>query len=140
MAQRSDAAAFDTATLLGWGLLGLSVLAAVSGVVATTAVSVTERRRELALSRALGVTRTGVGLQVIAEAALLSVVTAVTGSLVGYLYGLACVVMLGLPSAVVPALPLLVSIAAVTLLAVLAATGPAIRGARLTPTSALADS
>jgi putative ABC transport system permease protein len=140
VAQRSDAASFDTASLLGWGLLGLSVLAAVSGVVATTAVSVTERRRELALSRALGVTRTGVGLQVVTEATLLAVVTAVTGSLIGYLYGLACVSLLGLPTAVVPPLPLLLSLAAVSLLAILAAVGPAIRGARLTPTSALADS
>ncbi|GAA1679765.1 hypothetical protein GCM10009765_31220 [Fodinicola feengrottensis] len=135
----ANTAAFDTATLLGWGLLGLSVLAAVSGVVATTAVSITERRRELALSRALGVTRTGVGLQVVAEAMLLSVVTAVTGSLIGYLYGVAIVSMLNLPTAVGPPLPLLASLAAVTVLAVLAAAGPAIRGALLTPTNALAD-
>jgi putative ABC transport system permease protein len=140
IAQRSDAASFDTASLLGWGLLGLSVLAAVSGVVATTAVSVTERRRELALSRALGVTRTGVGIQVVTEATLLAAVTATTGSLIGYLYGVACVSMLGLSTVVVPPLPLLLSLAAVSLLAILAAAGPAIRGALLTPTSALADS
>ncbi|WP_163512355.1 ABC transporter permease [Fodinicola acaciae] len=134
-----DVATFDTASYLGWGLLGLSVLAAVSGVVATTAVSVTERRRELALSRALGVTRAGVGLQVIAEAVLLALATAVSGGLVGYAYGIACVSMMNVKASLVPPLPLLISVVAVTLLAVAAAAGPAIRGARLTPTSSLAD-
>lgn len=130
---------FDTAAYLGWGLLGLSVLAAVSGVVATTAVSVTERRRELALSRALGVTRVGIGLQVIAESVLLALATAVSGGVVGYAYGFACVAMLNVHASLVPPVPLLLSILAVTLLSVIAAAGPAIRGARLTPTSSLAD-
>lgn len=130
---------FDTAAYLGWGLLGLSVLAAVSGVVATTAVSVTERRRELALSRALGVTRVGIGLQVIAESVLLALATAVSGGVVGYAYGFACVAMLNVHASLVPPVPLLLSVLAVTLLSVIAAAGPAIRGARLTPTSSLAD-
>jgi putative ABC transport system permease protein len=134
-----NAEIFETAAYLGWGLLGLSVLATVSGVVATTAVSVTERRRELALSRALGVTRVGIGLQVIAESALLALATAVSGGLVGYAYGFACVSMLNVHPSLVPPLPLLLSVVAVTVLAIIAAAGPAIRGARLTPTSSLAD-
>ena len=65
------------------GPLFLAVAAAALGVVNTTAISVTERRRELGLLRAVGATRKRAGLVVIGEAALIGLIGGAIGLIGG---------------------------------------------------------
>src|SRR4029079_11403181 len=65
-----QAEVFDQIPALFNGLLLLAVAAAALGVVNTTVLSVSERRRELAQLRALGATRGQMRLMVMGEAAL----------------------------------------------------------------------
>jgi putative ABC transport system permease protein len=65
------------------GLLLLALVTAALGVINTTVVSVTERRRELGLLRAVGATRRQVSRVVVGEAALLGVIGGALGLVVG---------------------------------------------------------
>ncbi|MFD0345822.1 ABC transporter permease [Kitasatospora aburaviensis] len=66
-----------------YGLLGMSVVIAVLGVVNTMAMSVFERRREIGMLRAIGLDRRGIGRMVRLESLLI----ALFGGLVGVLLG-----------------------------------------------------
>ncbi|AUY53307.1 ABC transporter permease [Streptomyces sp. CB01881] len=66
-----------------YGLLGMSVVIAVLGVVNTMAMSVFERRREIGMLRAIGLDRRGIGRMVRLE----SLVIALFGGVVGVLLG-----------------------------------------------------
>ncbi|WP_229372277.1 FtsX-like permease family protein [Umezawaea beigongshangensis] len=127
------------ATIMMMVLLGLSVAVAVTGIGTALAISVQERRKELALRRALGVTRGGVQGGVVAEAVLLALV----GVLGGGLYGLLCSELLMLSFGVLHLPwsslgPLLAGGAVVVALAVLSAVGPARTAARVRPAAGLA--
>ncbi|QQQ79007.1 FtsX-like permease family protein [Saccharothrix sp. 6-C] len=120
-------------------LLGLSVAVAVTGIGTALTISVQERRKELALRRALGVTKGGLQGGVVAEAVLLSLVGVLGGGLFGLVYAeltLAAVGVFAWPTAAV--LPLLVGGAGVVVLAVLAAFGPARGASRIRPAAGLA--
>ncbi|MBW4717685.1 FtsX-like permease family protein [Saccharothrix obliqua] len=120
-------------------LLGLSVAVAVTGIGTALTISVQERRKEMALRRALGVTRGGLQGGVIAEAVLLSLVGVLGGGLFGLLYAeltLLAVGVYALPGA--DLVPLLVGGLGVVVLAVLAAFGPARGAARIRPAAGLA--
>ncbi|MFJ3792312.1 ABC transporter permease [Kitasatospora sp. NPDC090091] len=67
-----------------YGLLGMSVVIAVLGVVNTMAMSVFERRREIGMLRAIGLDRRGIGRMVRLESLLI----ALFGGLVGVLLGI----------------------------------------------------
>jgi putative ABC transport system permease protein len=126
-------------TIMMMVLLGLSVAVAVTGIGTALAISVQERRKELALRRALGVTRGGVQGGIVAEAVLLALV----GVLGGGLYGLLCVELLMLSFGVyhVPWSslgPLLAGGGVVVALAVVSAIGPARTAARVRPAAGLA--
>ncbi|GGV21595.1 ABC transporter [Kitasatospora herbaricolor] len=66
-----------------YGLLAMSVIVAILGVINTLAMSVFERKREIGMLRAIGLDRTGIKRMVRLE----SVVISVFGALVGVLLG-----------------------------------------------------
>ncbi|MFF3071378.1 FtsX-like permease family protein [Kitasatospora sp. NPDC057936] len=83
------AAADDTDRMLDllYALLGLSIGVALLGVVNTLALSVTERRREIGMLRAIGLTRAGVRAMVRAEALIIAVLGGALGLALGLLVG-----------------------------------------------------
>jgi putative ABC transport system permease protein len=123
----------DTAVVMLYVLLGLSILIAVLGIINTLALSILERTRELGLLRAIGMFRSQVTQMVAVE----SVVIALFGALLGVLVGsaLGAAVVRAVPDELVSVLSLpWASTALVLGLAVLvglaAAVLPAVRAAR----------
>jgi putative ABC transport system permease protein len=131
----------NTSRLIGFGLVGMTVLVAVVGVMVTLMLSVSERVRETGLLRAVGLTRSGVRAMVAWEAALSGAGAAVVGALIGVVYGALAVRVLGVvdgpPVFPIPTLAGLV--AGVVLVAALAAMAPALWAGRVTPLRALQD-
>jgi putative ABC transport system permease protein len=129
-------------TVLMMVLLGLSVAVAVTGIGTALTISVQERRKELALRRALGVTRGGLQGGVIAEAVMLALVGVIGGGVLGFGYAeiaiLATGLDLSLPGAGV-VLPLVIGAVAVVVLAVVAAFGPSRGASRIRPAAGLAS-
>ena len=68
-------------------LLGMSVIIALVGIVNTLTLSIIERRRELGMVRALGMTRQQVGRMVRAEAVLIGALGTLIGVGSGLLLG-----------------------------------------------------
>lgn len=144
-ADEADELAASLDELLGIfaALLGMSVLISLFGIGNTLSLSVVERRRESATMRALGLSRRQLRGMLLLEAALISVVGAVTGVLLGGGLGWAAAVGLidsyghGLP--VVPVGQLLLVVAAAAAAALLAAVLPARRASRVPLVAALAD-
>jgi putative ABC transport system permease protein len=129
-------------TVLMMVLLGLSVAVAVTGIGTALTISVQERRKELALRRALGVTRGGLQGGVIAEAIMLALVGVIGGGVLGFGYAEIAILATGLdlslpgPGVV---LPLVIGAAAVVALAVVAAFGPSRGASRIRPAAGLAS-
>ncbi|MBB5954108.1 putative ABC transport system permease protein [Saccharothrix tamanrassetensis] len=120
-------------------LMGLSVAVAVTGIGTALTISVQERRKEMALRRALGVTRGGLQGGVMAEAVLLALVGVLGGGMFGLVYAELTLLAVGvyvLPTASL--LPLLIGGVGVVALAVLAAFGPARGASRIRPAAGLA--
>lgn len=117
--------ALDMARSASAGILLVAVLVAVVGAAATAALTVSERTREYAVLRALGLERTGLGrlllTRMVVVGAVASTVGAVTGSVVGLMIGRAVATGLALPTTYrLPVVPVVV-IAALTVLVVRAA-------------------
>ncbi|SMC98707.1 FtsX-like permease family protein [Lentzea albidocapillata] len=129
-------------TVLMTVLLGLSVAVAVTGIGTALTISVQERRKELALRRALGVTRGGLQGGVIAEAIMLALVGVIGGGVLGFGYAEIAILSTGidmsLPGLKV-VLPLVIGAVAVVVLAVLAAFGPSRGASRIRPAAGLAS-
>ncbi len=129
-------------TVLMMVLLGLSVAVAVTGIGTALTISVQERRKELALRRALGVTRGGLQGGVIAEAIMLALVGVIGGGVLGFGYAeiaiLATGIDMSLPGMSV-VLPLVIGAVAVVVLAVAAAFGPSRGASRIRPAAGLAS-
>lgn len=71
-----------------YALLALSVVIAILGIVNTLGLSVTERKTEIALMRAIGLSRLGTGITITIEAIL----TSIYGTLLGIGLGIVCAV------------------------------------------------
>jgi putative ABC transport system permease protein len=129
------------ASMIGLGLVGMTMLVAVVGVGVTLMLSVTERVRETGLLRAVGLTRPGVRTMVALEAGLSGTGAAVLGVVIGAVYGELAVKALELDtaSAPVPVLQLVGLVMAVVAVAMLAAIVPAIRAGRVPPIRALQE-
>ena len=122
-------------------LLGLAVLVALFGIANTLALSIHERRREVGLLRAVGMTRRQVRSMIRGEAVIIAVLGAVLGVAVGVFLGWAFVTSLGdegLGRLSVPARQLALYVALAGVAAVVAAVGPARRAARLDVLAAIA--
>ncbi|GLY51606.1 ABC transporter permease [Lentzea sp. NBRC 102530] len=129
-------------TVLMMVLLGLSVAVAVTGIGTALTISVQERRKELALRRALGVTQGGLQGGVIAEAIMLALVGVIGGGVLGFAYAQIAILSVGidmtLPGLKV-LLPLVIGALAVVALAVIAAFGPSRGASRIRPAAGLAS-
>ncbi|SDS22614.1 FtsX-like permease family protein [Actinoplanes derwentensis] len=119
-------------------LIGLTVLIAVVGVGATTALSVVERSRESGLLRAVGMSRGGLHTMLTTESALYGVIGAVLGVLLGVPYAWLAVSAIGLDAPLtLPGRQLLAVFAVLVTLTALAGVLPARRAARTSPVTAL---
>ncbi|GEL99567.1 ABC transporter permease [Cellulomonas terrae] len=128
------AAQVDRVLVILYALLGLSVVIAVLGIVNTLALSVIERTREIGLLRAVGLGRLQLGGTITLE----SVLTAVFGTTVGLVMGVALAATLptvfsdvGLRTLAVPWASLALMLALAVVVGVVAALWPAVRAARL---------
>ncbi|MCH1867799.1 FtsX-like permease family protein [Nocardioides sp. CFH 31398] len=124
------------------GMLGIAVVIALVGIANTLGLSVLERTRELALLRALGLTRARLRGTLALEGVLLAVVATVLGTAVGVAFG-----WVGLQTVIAPvvaATPLVLPwgqlglvVLAAALAGLLAAVLPARRAARVAPAAGL---
>jgi putative ABC transport system permease protein len=81
----------DTAVVMLYLLLGLSILIAVLGIINTLALSILERTRELGLLRAVGMPRSQLTQMVAVESVVIATFGAMLGVLVGAALGTAVV-------------------------------------------------
>ena len=141
--ERAEAARYmHLGTVLMMVLLGLSVAVAVTGIGTALTISVQERRKELALRRALGVTQGGLQGGVIAEAIMLALVGVIGGGVLGFVYAEVAFLSIGVPltlPALKVVLPLVTGAVIVVLLAVAAAFGPSRGASRIRPAAGLAS-
>jgi putative ABC transport system permease protein len=123
-------------------LLGFAILIALIGIMNTLSLSVFERTRESALTRALGLTRAQLRVTLLVEALLMGAVAALVGVGFGLLYGWATsrVMFSGFAAVItIPVTQLLLYVAIAALAAVVAAVLPARRAARAAVVTALAE-
>ena len=116
-----------------YGLLALSVIVALLGIVNTLALSVHERTRELGMLRAVGMSRRQVRGMVRSE----SVITAGIGAILGIVLGIVFAAVISRPLAeqgfvfILPFVTLIVFFVFAAMAGVLAAIPPARRAAKV---------
>ncbi|MEV7599732.1 FtsX-like permease family protein [Kitasatospora sp. NPDC089797] len=120
---------------LMYGLLGMSVVIAVLGVVNTMAMSVFERRREIGMLRAIGLDRLGIRRMVRLESLLIALFGGLVGVGLGVLSAWAVIRTLASDltgvATVVPPLQIAGFLLAAAVIGLLAALWPAHRAAKL---------
>jgi putative ABC transport system permease protein len=124
-----------------YGLLALSVIIAILGVVNTLGLSVIERTREVGLLRAVGLGRRQLRTMVRLESVVVAVFGACLGTVMGLVFGTTLVIALrdqGLTELSVPWGQLVAFLVASAVVGVLAAVFPARRAARLDVLRAIA--
>ncbi|MFG2089657.1 MULTISPECIES: ABC transporter permease [unclassified Spirillospora] len=136
-ALEAKAAADGAFTGLLLGLGAVALLVGGVGVANTMVISVLERRREIGLRRSLGATRGQVRVQFLAESLLLSAFGGAAGVVLGAAVTAGFALWKGWPP-VVPAWALGGALAATLAIGTVAGLYPAMRAARLPPTTALA--
>jgi putative ABC transport system permease protein len=117
-----------------YGLLGLSVVIAILGVVNTLSLSVIERTREVGLLRAVGVTRRQLRRMITLESVVIAVFGGLLGVIMGTGFGSAVVIALedqGLSDLAIPWTVLVTFVVVSGILGILAALFPAFRASRL---------
>jgi len=142
----------DTFAAIMMGLVAVSAVIAAVGLVNLLTIGVVQRRRELGLLRALGVSTGQVRRMVLLEAAHITIAAVVTGLVLGTAYGwagaqslLGSVAMPPLwqaPTLVAPAvpwLPVLLIVVATAVLTLVAAVVPTRLATRVAPVEALAE-
>ena len=131
----------DTVLKVIEALLALAVVIALLGIANTLALSVNERRRELGLLRAVGMSRSQVRASVRWESAIVALFGTASGLGLGALVGWAMVESLagqGIDRFVIPVVPVVVITVGATAAGVAAAVLPARRAARIDVLTALA--
>ena len=142
----------DTFSGIMMGLVGVSAAIAAVGLVNLLTIGVFQRRRELGLLRALGVSNGQVRRMVLLEAAHITIAATVTGLALGIVYGWAgAQSLLGSvqvpplwmsPTLVLPAIPLwpvVAIVVATAALTLVAAVVPTRLATRVAPVEALAE-
>jgi putative ABC transport system permease protein len=125
-------------TLVGAGVVGISLLVGGIGVMNIMLVSVTERTREIGIVKALGATPRFILVQFLIEALGLSLFGGLVG--LGCGWGLAALMAMTLPGmegALVPWWAVALALGFTTAIGVLFGLAPAIKAARLPPIEAL---
>ena len=124
-----------------YGLLGLSIVIAILGIVNTLVLSVSERTREIGLMRAVGLGKTQLSGEIITESVLTSVYGTVLGGATGVVLAAALKKILedqGLTSLSVPWGQMVGMLALSVVVGVIAALWPALRASRLPVLDAIA--
>lgn len=142
----------DTFAAIMMGLVAVSAVIAAVGLVNLLTIGVVQRRRELGLLRALGVSTGQVRRMVLLEAAHVTIAATVTGLVLGIAYGWAGAQSLlgsvavppswSSPTFVAPAvpwIPVAVIVVATAVLTLVAAVVPTRLATRVAPVEALAD-
>ncbi len=138
----TQAGQVDQFLALIYGLLFLSVIIAIVGIIITLLLSVFERRREIGLLRAVGMTRSQVRTMVRWESVITSLFGAVTGVVLGILTGIVIVVSLndsGFSAFTLPIANTFVILVGAFVVGVIAAVFPAWRATRTEIISAIAS-
>jgi putative ABC transport system permease protein len=131
----------DQSLAFVYGLLALSIVIAVFGIVLTLLLAVYERRRETGLMRAVGMTRAQVRTTVRWESVLTSVYGAVVGVMMGLLLGYVVIAALrdqGLTKYSVPVATITAILLIAFVVGVIAAVVPAWRATKLDILQAIA--
>lgn len=131
----------DVLLFLVYGLLALTIVIAVLGVVNTLALSVVERTRELGLLRAIGATRAQVRRMVRLESMAIAVYGAMLGLALGLTWGVAAQRVLAAEGVDVLSVPWATIVAVLlgsAVVGLLAAVLPARRAARMNVLTAIA--
>ncbi|HEY0518082.1 MAG TPA: FtsX-like permease family protein [Ilumatobacteraceae bacterium] len=131
----------DQSLAFVYGLLALSIVIAVFGIVLTLLLAVYERRRETGLLRAVGMTRTQVRTTVRWESVLTSVYGAVVGVVMGLVLGYVVIAALrdqGLDKYSVPVTTIAAILVIAFVVGVIAAVVPAWRATKLDILQAIA--
>jgi putative ABC transport system permease protein len=131
---RAKAKTAFTSLFLGLGAVALLVGGV--GIANVMVISVLERRSEIGLRRALGATRRHIAAQFLTESVLLGAMGGAAGAALGALVTAGYDQNRGW-AVVVPAYTLAGALAAAVLIGALAGLYPAMRGARVSPTTAL---
>jgi putative ABC transport system permease protein len=120
-------------------LLGFAIVIALLGIVNTLALSIAERRREIGLARAVGMTRRQVKRMIRWEAIIIAVFGGFLGLLVGIVLGSAVVLSVGSGlELTIPTGQLVIYLVVAGLGGVLAAVLPARRAAKINILEAIA--
>ena len=132
-------------------LVGVSAVIAAVGLVNLLTIGVVQRRRELGLLRAIGLSSRQVRRMVLLEAAHVTIAATATGLVLGFVYGWVAAQSLlgslpalpdfhpaGLVVPVVPWVPIAAIVAGTALLTLLAAVAPTRLATRVAPVEALA--
>lgn len=133
-------------------LVGISAVIAAVGLVNLLTIGVVQRRRELGLLRAIGLSNRQVRRMILLEALHITVTATVTGLVLGVLYGWIAAQSLlgsvrmppdfdqtaGLVAPAVPWVPVVIIIAATAALTLIAAAAPTRLATRVAPVEALA--
>jgi putative ABC transport system permease protein len=117
-----------------YGLLGLSIIIAIVGIVITLLLSVFERRREIGLLRAIGMTRSQVRTTVRWESVITSMFGAIVGVVLGVVMGFVLILILADSGASAFSLPIVGTLWILVLsfiVGVLAAVYPARRATKV---------
>jgi putative ABC transport system permease protein len=132
----------DTILALMYALLGLAVLIALLGIANTLALSIHERKRELGLLRAVGMSRAQVRSSVRWESAIIALFGTALGLAVGTFLAWTMVHAIatsGVARFVIPTGSLITAAAIATIAGVVAALQPARRAARVNLLTAIAS-
>lgn len=138
----SQAGQVDQFLALIYGLLFLSVIIAIVGIIITLLLSVFERKREIGLLRAVGMTRSQVRMMVRWESVITSLFGAITGVVLGIMTGIVIVVSLnesGLSAFTLPIVNTLYILLGAFVIGIVAAVFPAWRATRTEIISAIAS-
>ncbi|MGO2048117.1 MAG: ABC transporter permease [Brachybacterium tyrofermentans] len=123
---------------VGAAMIGVTMIVALIGVMVTLALSVTERRQEIALLRALGLSRSVARRSIAAEAALAATVGATTGIVFGSGFGVLALHVMGMSVGQPPIGALAALFAGVIAAATAAAAIPMWNAGRVQPAIGLA--
>jgi putative ABC transport system permease protein len=138
----SQAAQVNQILALIYGLLFLSVIIAIVGIIITLLLSVFERRHEIGLLRAVGMTRSQVRTMVRWESVITSLFGAVTGVLLGIVTGVVIVISLnesGIRGFTLPITSTIFILIGSFIIGVIAAVFPAWRATRTNIISSIAS-
>jgi putative ABC transport system permease protein len=128
----------NSITMVAAGVVGISLIVGGIGIMNIMLVSVTERTREIGLSKALGATSGRVMLQFLVEACILALFGGILGILLGYLVTAMAGAVLPIGTGMqVPAWSVWLAMAFSAFIGVVFGVAPAVKASRLDPIDAL---